>query len=225
MKLNKILIIVMMFVMLALTVFGQPPFTEQSVINLDSPLFIETLEIQEHDLNTPFYLHTHLYSKTSGLIKDPVADNISCDYHLYSENINWEHLTTGNLTSYGAGMFTNINETYFNESGEYAILLWCECNGCISDRPEDLVGGFTRFSFFVGEAEEDLSFKDMFYPALIISLILILVGFFTKQPIVGIFGGFGIIFVGFMLTGIFIPLTIIGGLAICLLFLFVDMGD
>jgi len=66
--------------------------------------------------------------------------------------------------------------------------------------------------------------SNFFYPALILSIILILAGIFGKQAIVGIFGGLSLTFSSFMLTGVFIAFAIFGGVSICLMFLFIDLG-
>jgi hypothetical protein len=221
MKKTNILIFVMMFLMLSVFGFAQPPFKDDPILRLDSPLFIEVVEVENHPINTSFYLHTHIYSNSNGLIKDPIADSIICDYHLYSEKANWEHVDIGNLSAYGDGLFTYLNESLFQEEDEFALLLWCECDGCISDRPDDKVGGFTRFKFSVGGVDEE-KLSNLFYPSLIIVFVLIFIGFSFKQPIIGIIGSLGLTLTGFMLSGFSLGLTVVAGIIFSLLFLLVD---
>jgi len=219
-KIN-ILIFVTMLLMLSVLGFAKPPFQDDPVLRLDSPLFIEVVEVEKHPINTSFYLHSHIYSNTNGLLKNPIESGLTCNYHLYSENANWEHVDIGVLEAYGVGMFTYLNESLFQEQDEFVVLLWCECDGCVSDRPESKVGGFTRFSFSVG-AEEEESLSNLFYPSLVIVFVLIFVGFTFKQPIIGIIGSLGLTLTGFMLSGFTLGLTIVAGLIFSLLFLLVE---
>ena len=67
-------------------------------------------------------------------------------------------------------------------------------------------------NFVVEEEQEELNV--LFYPALIICVLLLIVGFTIKQGLIGILGGLGIVFISFMLTGAFFVITLVGGLLI-----------
>jgi hypothetical protein len=74
-------------------------------------------------------------------------------------------------------------------------------------------------SFTVGETD---TLNVFFYPALLICLVLIVVGFVSKNGLIGILGGLGMVFLSFMLTGAFFTITIIGGCLISLSMLLVQ---
>jgi hypothetical protein len=78
--------------------------------------------------------------------------------------------------------------------------------------------GLDSRTFDVGEIET-LNF--LFYPALLICLVLMGIGFITKNGLIGILGGLGMIFLSFMLTGAFFIITIIGGCLISLTMLLI----
>lgn len=165
-------------------VFAQPPFQSQS---LDSTLTLETIQFPYHPIGQDYYLHTHVHSTTNGLLKNSSSSNLSCNYHLYAEHVGWNHLSVGNLSPYGVGMQTTINGSYFETPGSYAIMMWCQCEGCIEDNPEKIVGGFVRYFFSV----TDITFQpyrtdfSMFSLILgIISLILFLtfMGYTISRP-------------------------------------------
>lgn len=68
--------------------------------------------------------------------------------------------------------------------------------------------------YFAVSAQESLSI--FFYPAFIIIAGLVALAFATKNAILGIFGGLGVVFLSFMLTGAFFIITLVGGLIIML---------
>jgi len=71
------------------------------------------------------------------------------------------------------------------------------------------------------EQVSELSFNNIFYPALIIVLIFLISGFIFGQPIVGIIGGLSLVVLSLtMLTSYFMGFGVIAGLVLSLVYLF-----
>lgn len=193
---KKILLFGFIFIMMISLVIAQPSFQ-----SLDNKLTLETILIEEHPLNNPFYLHTHVYDSETGLLIN--SSNLNCNYQLYSENIGWGHLDTGILTPYGAGLYTLINESNFTDTGNYAILFWCETDEI------DSIGGFTQYNFIVTASETGL-FKlgsTALYFIIGLGILLIILSFSIKEAIFGLLGS-----MIFLLTSIYlIPIFLIVG--------------
>ena len=192
---KKILLFGFIFIMMISLVIAQPSFQ-----SLDNKLTLETILIEEHPLNNPFYLHTHVYDSETGLL---LSDSLNCSYHLYSENINWEHLDIGTLSPYGFGYYSRINETNFNQTGKYVILLWCEQDSDFKS------GGFIQYNFIVTASETGL-FKlgsTALYFIIGLGILLIILSFSIKEAIFGLLGS-----MIFLLTSIYlIPIFLIVG--------------
>jgi len=211
---SKSIIFVLMFIMMFSLVMAQPPFEAQV---LDVGLTLETIQTDSHEQDTEFYLHTHVYDSNTGLL---LNDSIKCFYHMYSENVNWEHLiTNGTLTLYGAGYSDLINESYFNETGKYVILLWCEYNEADVNK-----GGFVQYSFNVIDDETHSlqvwscpAENKGFTPLVIVlgmAILFIILSFTMKESLFGIFGGLMIalsyLFIGACSPLLFMFLPVVG---------------
>lgn len=178
-------------------------------------LTLETLTYEYHPINTPYYVHTHLYNTESGVVLDP--NTINCSFHLYGENVNWQHiLNNGTLEPVGIGLSTTINESYFTESGDYAILLWCEEPLAQPSK----TGGFIKYYFTVYEDEKNFNY--FFELVGIIAIILLVaVAIILKQSIIGIISSIGVIIYGITLfssSTLFGVVVLIGGLLLALYF-------
>jgi energy-converting hydrogenase Eha subunit C len=78
----------------------------------------------------------------------------------------------------------------------------------------------SEVNYFTVEDTTELSV--FFYPGLIICAILFLLAFVMRQGLLGILGGIGFIFLGFMLSGAFLIITMASGLLIMLISLFIE---
>jgi hypothetical protein len=209
--------------------FAQPP-QHSSSPNAEPQefsdfLILETNRISRHPINNYFYAHLHPYYASNGLIVN--TSELSCDYHLYSENILWEHLSVGDLEPYGASMFARINESYFNETGLYSIMMWCECETC--EPPHNDIGGFTQYMFEVYDDNEINQFKvwscptsyNGLYLILGLAVLLIILSLVLRESIFGVLGGF-IIFFSYFYIGACAPLLtgflLVAGILITLFF-------
>jgi len=206
---KKINIYILMVLLLVGVVFSAPP-TE----TFAGGLTLEVLSYDYHPLDTDYYLHTHLYNTASGVIVDP--DTVNCSYHVYSEATQFNHVLVGILTAYGAGMSDTIDSTVFNETGDYAILLWCE--EPIQTGGKN--GGFVKYFFTV--YEDDKTSSNYFEIISLIAIVLLLVvALVTGINVLGIVTSIGIIIYGltFILSSILIgTLVLTGGLLLALYF-------
>jgi len=117
---------------------SQPPF-QQSEKNVG--FLIETGYTSTHSLNNDYYLHTHVYNASNGLLID---SNINCYYHFYDHQKNGdEHIAIGEMDNYGAGYNASIDGELINNTGEYSALIWC-------NNSEE--GGFFQYTFLVTES-------------------------------------------------------------------------
>lgn len=207
---KKILLFGFIFIMMFSLVLAQPPFQ-----SLDSKLTLETVLIQEHPINTEFYLHTHVYDSETGLI---LSDSLNCSYHLYSENINWQHLDEGSLSPYGVGYYSTINKTNFNQTGKYAILLWCE------QESDFKTGGFIQYNFEVFDKGSIFEFNSTtLYFIIGLIIFLLIISFALKQALFGLIAGLVMLIMSLYLIStlmiIGVILTIVS-IMLILLFLF-----
>lgn len=118
-----------------LLVSAQQPFQQSDIT---TGLQLEVGIPTTHQLGDDYYLHTHVYNATNGLL---ITSGLDCYYHFYNHQINGgEHISVGNLSQYGMGYFNYVNGSLINQTGEYSALLWCNST---------TEGGFIAYRFEV----------------------------------------------------------------------------
>lgn len=209
-KMNKINIYILLLLLLVGGVFAIP-----AVDNFAGGLTLELNDYPFHPINEDYFLHTHLYVTDTGVVTNSTESE--CFYHLYSENVNWEHLIfNGSMGVYGIGFSDTINGSYFNETGDYSFLIWCD----EPVEPQAKQGGYEKFYFTVYEDEKSPTNYFEIIGLLAIVLLLV-VAFVTGINIMGVITSIGIIIYGltFMLSSILIgTLVLAGGLLLALYF-------
>lgn len=200
---NKNIYMVGLVFLLLLSIGFSAPQTQ----SFDNELIIETLQYEYHPYNTTYYLHGHIHSGITGVRLNPL--DVTCNYHLYAEYDNWQHVNTGVLAPFGAGMFADINASEFLNTGEYAIMMWCESLDTTVN-PSKLFGGFVRYFFTVSEPETETTSLSLLVISLIIMILVMIAGLVFKQNILGIVGSLGLLIVGIM----FIPTSYVIGIVV-----------
>ena len=138
MKAKNFLFIIFSLFLLVLTswfAFAAPPFVGE----FESGFTLEITAQDYHKLGEPYYVHTHVYNTTTGVLLND-GSVVSCYYHAYDCADNCVHVEVGNLTQYGAGFFAWINESNFDSLNKYYVLVWCNSS---------VQGGFAQNSFVV----------------------------------------------------------------------------
>jgi hypothetical protein len=211
---KKILLFGMLFLLMLSVAFALPP-TER----LAGGLTIETLSPETHYANTDFFLHSHVYDTETGVIVNNT--DLECFYHLYSENINWEHLDIGELSPVGVGMSKTLNASLFNETGEYAILLWCDQ----PVPPSEKEGGFVKFFFNVVNENSNNNNNvvgiDLSLLTLIVLILAIVLAIAINNGVIGIVASIGVLAQGlyYVLDSVLLGvITIVIGLILALYF-------
>ena len=215
----KKIILIGLVMIFSMVMVSAQPFNQQ----LDEGITIETIQFDSHYLNEDKYIHVHLFETSSGLIINDGSPR--CEYHLYSENVGWEHIITdGLLTPYGVGQFDYISNESFNETGKYAILLWCE---------DDVKGGFIQYKFNVID-KSSIHFSvwscpsepNQFLPLWILlgmTILLFMLCVTLKESLFGILSGISL-FMLYFFIGACAPLMyapiLISGLLLTLYFAF-----
>lgn len=211
---KKILLFGLVMILSIVMVTAQPPWTVNFEQELNTGITIETIKFNYHYLNEEKYVHVHLFDTTTGLI---ISDGSpTCKYHLYSENVGWEHLITdGLLSSYGAGQYDYISNETFNETGKYAIMLWCE---------DDEKGGFIQYKFDVLD-KDSLHFSvwscpsdsRQFIPLWILlgmTILLFMLAITLRESLFGILSGLSLtmmyFFIGACAPLMYAPIMIAG---------------
>jgi hypothetical protein len=144
-------------------VSAQPPF-QQSPTD-PGFLVLETSYPTSHNMNEDYYIHTHVYNGTNGLL---ITSGIDCNYHFYNHQLKGgEHIDTGILSQYGSGYQNYTDGSLLNQTGEYSVLLWCNST---------TEGGFFKYTFDVTYSGDAISEgQGMLY----VSFFLILIFFFV----------------------------------------------
>jgi hypothetical protein len=171
-------------------VSAQPPFQQTQ----DAGIIIEVPVIETIENSQDFEFHLHAHNFTDGLLlRDDVID--FCTLHIYNNDGN--HLVQQNMTfnSNDIDFELDVLGGNFSRNGMYAALMYCEVTG--------VIGGFFEFSFEVTPTGL-INLFGFYIIILSISGLLIIIGFWMKDPWVIIFGTFGLYFIGLyvMLNGI-----------------------
>lgn len=163
---NKLLFLVLTVFLISL-VTAQPPGQQSSI---DRGLVLESAFFELHEQNKPLYVHTHVYNASNGIPHySSVANGIGCRYHAYSNNQNSEHIiNNGTMSAYGVGWNSTIPANYFNETGKYSILIWCN---------NSLDGGFIEYSFNVTPNRSILDTPTSLIYIFILAILFIGLGF------------------------------------------------
>lgn len=185
--------------------------------SLATGLTLETNIIETHNINQTFNLNIHVYDSEKGLMVSPTL--LNCYYHVYSKNLNWAHILEANMTPDTSEFETTINGSYFNETGLYSIISFCE-------RKDLTEGGFFQYRFEVVNTDKNIDnaaklwtcpTKDNSWKVwliLIVAIVMILLAFIIEESIIGVFGGlalaFSYLFVGACAPLIFMALPVVG---------------
>lgn len=172
--------LIFIFLFLINLVVAQPPFQQSEFV--EGQLIIETSYPEVHKPWEDYYIHVHVYNGSTGLL---VKDGISCRYHFYNHQMKGgEHISIGNLHSYGDGFYANVTGTLLNTTGQYSVLSWCNSSS---------EGGFFKYTFDVvpGGFTNTIAF---FFLILILSVGIVMFGFQMQDPIVTLLGSFGLYF-------------------------------
>mgnify|MGYP005847131123 CR=1 FL=1 len=134
MKVKSLLIIFFILLLVVALASAQLP----GQVSQSTGLEIVTAFRQTHKVNDDLIIHAHIYNSTNGV---PVITDISCYYHLYNHQLpNNPHISTGELTQYGAGYNVTVSGTLINTTGKYATILWCNSS---------TIGGYMEYDFDV----------------------------------------------------------------------------
>jgi len=134
----KLLCVLFLSIFLVSLVSAQPPFQQPSQTTPIEAgyLVIETGFPEYHKAGEDFYIHTHVYNGSDGLL---LTEGINCYYHFYDHQINGgEHIDQGVLTLYGDGYYNYTNGSLLTTVGLYSVLIWCNSTE---------QGGFTKYAF------------------------------------------------------------------------------
>jgi hypothetical protein len=165
---------IMMLMSMFSLVAAQPPF-EQSLA-LDKSIQLEVPVISYIEQGKDFKFHIHPHNVTDGLLI-PQSEISYCMIHLYSP-VDGGHLIEANMTpdSNGIDWEYEVLGGNFTETGQYAVLLYCEVEGEI--------GGFFEYGFDVLPNGFNGNLTEA--QAILYGFILILLGLFLFLAINGV---------------------------------------
>jgi len=167
-----------LFLFLTIIVMGlasaQPPGQQSSI---EKGLVVESAFSEIHKQGNPLYVHAHVFNSSNGVpLYSSVATYVGCHYHAYSHNLGGEHIVTnGVMTSYGVGWNGSIAGNYFNETGRYSVLIWCNST---TD------GGFLEYSFDVIPSGNKNSIYLLIF-MIVIAMVLFIFSIQERNPYIG----------------------------------------
>ena len=172
-------------------VSAQPPFQQVSGELRGLSLRFPPVDVLKQSQTVT--ANMHVYNSTDGLILK--NDTVQCFADLY--NFRGGHLLENKEMNFrtGGNDFTQvILGGNFSEIGRHSFIIWCNSTGA---------GGFVSGAFEVTPTGFGDIF-DFYIIILLISAVLIIAGFWMKDPWVIIFGTFGLYFIGLyiMINGI-----------------------
>lgn len=153
-----ILIAVILLLPLA---YAVPPFQQNIPTN---GLIVETAYPEYHKQSTSLYLHAHVYNASNGILI-PTAST-SCYSHAYSHSQGSAHILSNiTMSAYGVGFNASIPASYFTDSGQYSVIIWCNTSS---------MGGFLKYTFEVtpsGDGLDEAQASSVYLPMGIVALL------------------------------------------------------
>jgi hypothetical protein len=173
MNIRTIFMLLFVGIFLISFVNAQPPGQQSSI---EKGLVVESAFSEIHKQGNPLYVHAHVFNSSNGVpLYSSVATYVGCHYHAYSHNLGGEHIiTNGVMTSYGVGWNGSIAGNYFNETGRYSVLIWCNSTAD---------GGFLEYSFDVTPSGSnfELTHSYIVLGILLLIILLSLASFYTAS--------------------------------------------
>lgn len=165
-----------------------PPQSDITSTNLDTGYQLFHPQYDYVPANTDFKLHVHVSNKSTGI---PLSNNdVDCYIHIYSPTGSHE-FESGAMgkDSNGWDHEITLDKANFSDLGIHAYFIWCN---------DTAFGGESFGVFEVTNYGKDLSIG-FYIILLILSLLLIIIGYSVEDEWLIILGAFG-----FMLLGLFI---------------------
>jgi len=136
----------------------QPPLQTS-----ENGLEIQTSYAEKYPLGKDMNIYAHVRDRETGNLIE--TDELNCSFHVYSHLKGGEPiLIIEEMTPYGVGFEYNINGSYFNEKGEYSILIFCN---------SVTKGGFFQYTFNIEHFPEGILSLNLNETSHLVGLIII----------------------------------------------------
>lgn len=174
-------------------VVAQPPPSTQTNINIDVGLQIEFTQVSIFENGEDHLFNAHVFNISTGLRVDNTTTQ--CSFHLFDNKGDHQIDQVPMIfDTFGIDWDYNVSGENFTRNGDYSYLIVCNSTD---------IGGFLSSGFTITPTGLGDIF-DFYIIILLVSIILIAMGFWMKDPWVVIFGTFGLYFSGLyiLLNGI-----------------------
>lgn len=180
------------FIFLAQLAYSSPPFiTESSADIIANTLIISVPKQEIYQRAQPLDFHIHVFNSSGVLVN---AASLNCTLHLYNRTNG--HLLIANLSPSNNGYNFLVNNSVMNFTGILGYDVWCIQN--------NVLGGFFSSEFEITESGEqetrNVNEKQLlFYFALAFAVVLLILGFMSKDINIITLAGFLLSILGFFI--------------------------